>query len=125
MKVTISFRHLDHTDALDDRIHEKSEKLLKYLGGKTHIKWSCFVKQGQHWAEVDLSGPNYQYHATAHTDSLYKTIDVVMDKLERQLSKKKQKMKVRRHKSHSENILLDPEMAWAEYDEERFGDMAS
>jgi len=122
MKVTISFRHLEHTQALDERIHEKSEKLAKYIEGNTTIKWSCYVKEGNHYAEVMLNGPTFNYHATAHTDSLYKTIDIVVDKLEKQLSKKKDKWKGRRGKAAADLVILDPEAAWTDYDEDYYSD---
>jgi putative sigma-54 modulation protein len=118
MKVTITFRHLDHTPSLDERIHEKSDKLSKYLGGKSHIKWSCYVKEGNHYAEIDISGPNYSYHATGHTDSLYKTIDLVVGKIEKQLQKKKDKTKNKKKIAHKDLQINDPEMAWADYDED-------
>ena len=118
MKVTISFLHLEHTPALDERIHEKSEKLGKYLEGNHNIKWNCYVKEGNHYAEVSLSGPTFSYHAKGHSDSLYKTIDVVMDKLERQLSKQKDKWKERRSKSSQTPVALDPDLAWTDYDED-------
>ncbi|MDD0853824.1 ribosome-associated translation inhibitor RaiA [Halobacteriovorax sp. GB3] len=124
MKVTISFRHLDHTPALDERIHEKSKKLEKFLGGRSNIRWSCYVKQGNHYAEVELTGPNYSYHAAAHTDSLYKSIDKVMTKIEKQLQKKKEKVKGRRKNNGHELQCNDPEMAWADYDEDYFQDVA-
>ena len=80
MKVTITFRHLEHTPSLDERISEKSEKLNKYLGGRSHIKWGCHVKNGIHYAEVELLGPKFKYHATGKSDNLYKTIDLVSDR---------------------------------------------
>ena len=119
MKVTITFRHLDHTPSLDERIHEKSDKLSKFLGGKSHIKWSCYVKEGNHYAEVDLQGPNYNYHATGHSDNLYKTIDVVVGKIEKQLQKKKEKLTSKKARTpHKDLQINDPEMAWADYDED-------
>lgn len=119
MKVTISFLHLEHTDALDERIHEKSAKLEKFIDGDINLKWHCYVKEGNHYAEVELIGPSFRYHATGHTDSLYKTIDVVVDKLERQLSKKKSKWKANKQRKAGKDIeVYDPEMAWAEYDED-------
>ncbi|WP_127714726.1 ribosome hibernation-promoting factor, HPF/YfiA family [Halobacteriovorax sp. HLS] len=119
MKVTISFLHLEHTQALDERIHEKSAKLEKFIDGEIKLKWSCFVKDGQHYAEVDLNGPMFHYHATGHTDSLYKTIDVVVDKLEKQLSKRKGKWKNNKQRKAGKDIeVYDPEMAWGEYDED-------
>lgn len=119
MKVTITFLHLEHTQALDDRIHEKSAKLKKFIDGEINLKWSCYVKEGNHYAEVDLSGPTFHYHATGHTDSLYKTIDIVVDKLEKQLQKKKGKWKNSKHRQAVREMEInDPEMAWADYDED-------
>lgn len=119
MKVTISFLHLEHTEALDERIHEKSAKLKKFIDGEINLKWSCYVKEGNHYAEVDLNGPTFHYHATGHTDSLYKTIDVVVDKLEKQLSKKKGKWKNGRQKKPMNQLEInEPEIAWADYDED-------
>ena len=125
MKVTITFRHLDHTPSLDERIQEKSDKLSKFLGGKSHIKWSCYVKEGNHYAEVDLQGPNYNYHATGYSDSLYKTIDQVVSKIEKQLQKKKEKMTAKKSRqAHKDLQILEPDCAWGDYDEDYFNEAA-
>ncbi len=120
MKVTISFKHLDHTPALDERIHQKSQKLAKYFNGNTKIEWTCFVKEGNHHAEVSLKGPHFRYHASAHTDSMYKSFDQVVGKIEKQLSKKKGKWKNQIHKSQgAEIVIMDPEEAWASRDTDK------
>lgn len=122
MKVTITFLHLEHTPALDERIQEKSQKLNKYLNGKTHLKWNCFVKDGQHTAEVILIGPHFEYRASGSTDNLYKTIDVVMEKIEKQLSKRKDKMR-NRIKKAPELVVRDIDAAWTDYDEDNYDDV--
>lgn len=125
MKVTISFKHLDHTPSLDERIHEKSERLSKYFDGKSHIKWNCSVKEGTHYAEIDLSGPNYSYHATASSDNLYKSFDLVVAKIERQVQKKKEKTKIKKGKiSHRDLEILDPENAWMDYEDDQYNHSA-
>lgn len=123
MKVTISFLHLDHTEALDERIQEKSLKLDKYLDGRTHLKWSCSVSNGLHRAEVILIGPHFEYRASGVTDNLYKTIDVVMEKIEKQLSKRKDKMRSKIRKA-PELVVLEVEDAWSDYDEDHYDDLA-
>jgi putative sigma-54 modulation protein len=122
MKVTISFLHLEHTPALDERIHEKSQKLNKYLNGKTHLKWSCSVKEGQHLADVTLIGPQFEYRASGTSDNLYKTIDIVMDKIEKQLSKRKDKIRSRIKKMDAP-VVLDLQEAWSDYDEDHYDDV--
>lgn len=125
MKVTISFRHLDHTPSLDERIQEKSEKLGKYLGGKSHIKWGCHVKDGNHYAEVELIGPKFKYHATGKSDNLYKTIDLVVSKLEKQIQKKKEKLTAKKDRIQHKNLeILEQSDAWMDYNEEQFDDVA-
>ncbi len=125
MKVTITFRHLEHTPSLDERIHEKSERLSKYLGGKSHIKWSCSVKEGIHYAEVEISGPNYSYHATGSSENLYKSFDVVVAKIERQLQKRKDKITSKKSRpGHKDLQIMDPEAAWLDYDEDSIGNIA-
>lgn len=124
MKVTISFRNLDHTASLDQRIFEKSERLQKYLGGRCHLKWNCSTHQGEHLAEVDLIGPGIDYHARATSDSLYKSLDLVMSKIEKQLHKKKERSKSRRIKIEKNVQHLLPEVAWGDYDEDFFQDAA-
>ncbi len=118
MKITVSFINLEHTPSLDERIQEKSQKLAKYLGGKTHVKWSCYIKDNYHYAEIDLVGPSIECHATGKSQTMYKTIDQAINKLERQLNKKKEIFKNRMHRKGADLVILDPEMAWAEYDED-------
>ncbi|MFZ4712393.1 MAG: ribosome hibernation-promoting factor, HPF/YfiA family [Bacteriovoracaceae bacterium] len=91
MKITIAFKHLNHTEALDNRIKEKTQKLQKFFNGSFEVQWTCFVKDGEHIADVKLIGSNFEYFACAKSNSLYKTIDMAVNKLEAQVSKKKSK----------------------------------
>lgn len=124
MEITISFINLEHTPALDKRIREKSKKLDKYFEKNAHVKWSCYVKDNNHYAEVRVSGPNLDYHATAHTDSLYKTLDLTIDKLEKQLAKRKDKMKNKLHRKNIDVEYHNIDEAWAEHDDDDFGETA-
>lgn len=118
MKVTISFKNIEHTDSLDNRIQEKSEKLTKYFQGNTNVKWICSAKDGVHISELNLSGPHFEYHAKAQSDNLYKTLDMAVSKIEKQIIRKKEKLKNKMHRKRSELVILDPELAWSEYVEQ-------
>ncbi|MBP9673545.1 MAG: ribosome-associated translation inhibitor RaiA [Bacteriovoracaceae bacterium] len=100
MKVTITFKHLKHTPALDARIQEKSAKLKKYFEGSIQIKWICYVKEGAHYADINVSGIHARYHASAYSDNLYKALDLALDKIEKQIGKKKSKQKEHIHHKH-------------------------
>jgi putative sigma-54 modulation protein len=95
MKLKVSFKHLEHTPALDQKIQEKSERFSKYFDGKVSVAWTCWTDDHGHWAEIKLHGPSFDFFAKATSDNLYKCLDIVCDKLERQVEKKKSKMRNR------------------------------
>lgn len=98
MKLKITFKHLDHTPALDERIREKSEKFEKYFQGNTTVQWFCWVHNDEHWAEIKVHGPKFNFFAKACADNMYKSLDLVVDKMERQVEKQKDQ---KRNKMHS------------------------
>ena len=116
MKVTISFIHMEHTPALDERIHEKSSKFEKYFEGDGRIKWTCYVQDQKHYSEVHLYGPHGQWHATASADNLYKSLHLVVEKLEKQVDKTKSKFKNKIHRGKAHLEIHDPVEAWGDYD---------
>ena len=90
MDIKISFKHLEHTEALDQRIQEKSQHFSKYLNGKVDLQWICWVDdKGKHWAELKLLGPKINFFASSCEDSIYKCLDQVVSKVEKQIAKKK------------------------------------
>lgn len=116
MKVTIEFLHLDHTESLDQRITEKSEKFTKYFDRETNLKWTCSVKEGIHYAECVLKCGTVTYFAKGKADNLYKTIDLVCDKIEKQLVKKKEKTKNKLHRKRPHLVILEPDAAWGDFE---------
>lgn len=123
MEIKIVFKHIEHTESLDSRIKEKSQKLEKFLGGVSKLHWTCSVQDGTHKAEIKLMGPKYVYHSSGSSDSLYKALDLAVQKIERQLGKHKDKWKQRKGDTGLHDLeILEPEVAWQDYDEDSFDD---
>jgi putative sigma-54 modulation protein len=99
MNLKISFKHMHHTPALDQRIQEKSQKFEKYFQGQLKVDWHCWVHGDEHWAEVKVHGPKFDFFAKASADNLYKSLDLVVDKMERQMDKQKH---LKRDKLHQD-----------------------
>lgn len=112
MKVTISFLHMAHTESLDQKIKEKSKKLAKYFKKDPHVKWTCSVKNGVHTADVSVQGPKGFYQASSKTSCLYKTLDQVIHKLEKQIMKEKDQVKLRLHKKVETPDMHDLDSPW-------------
>ena len=108
MKVTISFRHIKHTKKLDGKIKEKSEKLSKFLEGKTILKWSCHYDDGHYYTETSLIGPKFEYHSHSSAENIYKSIELAYQKIQRQLQKEKSGATKCTRQGNLE--IMDPEM---------------
>ncbi len=118
MNVKISFKHLEHTPALDEKIQAKSKRFSKYIDGNVDVHWLCYVEDGNHTAEIKLLGPQFEYHAKAYSETMYKTLDMVVSKVEKQLHKKKDKWKDHIHHKH-DKILKEELVDELEKDEEK------
>ncbi len=98
MVVTISYRHLDPSPAIEEKIQQKVVRLKKFFHGNFNVDWTCSVDNDLHHSEVQISGDHFSFHASAERDNLYKTIDDAMDKIERQMAKKNGMQKDKIHR---------------------------
>lgn len=86
MNVNITFRHMEHTPALDQLIRDKSEKFSRWLGPQSNVHWTCWAEGPQHFSEVTIHSGNQEFFAKAHSDDLYKSIDITVNKIQNQLN---------------------------------------
>ena len=101
MKTIVSLHHIRRTPSLEERIARKSEKLAPFFGKKQDIRlhWHCGAKEGGYGVELDLSAFHSSFHAKAQSPQLYKAIDEVLEKIERQLKKRREKKSSSRKES--------------------------
>jgi putative sigma-54 modulation protein len=95
VKVSVTFRHTEPTDALKHYAEEKMHRLGKYFSQPldAHVVLSVESKERQ-TAEVELHAHGGMIHAKEQTEDLYAAIDLVTDNLKRQLKKQKDKIKL-------------------------------
>lgn len=117
MEIKISYKHLDSSPAIEEQVRTKATQLKKYFQGKMKVHWVCSVEKDIHSSEVKVTGSHFACHATAHSENLYKTFDEAIAKLEKQLSKRKDKVKV--HKK-TELAFVDEHVDGDEYADEAF-----
>ncbi len=122
MKIKITFKHLEHTEALDQKIQEKTNKLKKFFEGNIDVQWTCWVQEGKHFADVHLFGNNFEYKARAESDSLYKTLDLAIKKITTQVEKRKSKWKDHMHHQKNEQLkyLVQDHSVLVKVDEDEF-----
>lgn len=99
MILNMSFKHMEPSDSIKKFTEEKSEKLKKYFHGKIHMTWNFSVERQNQIAHCHLVGNHMDYFGEASTSDLYASIDMAIDKLEKQLRKHKEIVKDHLHRN--------------------------
>lgn len=89
MQVDVTFRHVKSSKALRAYAEEKLEKAKKYLSEPITAHVVLEVERDRHRARVDLSAHGATCQGEATTVDLYAAIDGVVDKIEKQLKRRK------------------------------------
>jgi putative sigma-54 modulation protein len=99
VKVSVTFRHTQPTAALKRYAEEKIHRIGKYFSRplEAHVILSVDAKDLQ-VAEVELHTHGNVIHGKEQTEDLYSAIDLMIDKLERQVKKLKEKTKLARRR---------------------------
>jgi putative sigma-54 modulation protein len=91
MNIIITGRHLDLTDNLKQYAEGKIKKFRKYLTNITEASIILSVEKYRHKAEVLLRVNGVNIQAESVTGEMYSSIDDVVEKLERQVKKHRDK----------------------------------
>ena len=106
MQVSVTFRNMESKDVWRDYVQEKIFKLKKYLDYPLEANVVLTTEKHRQIAEVNLTVNRLTINAREATEDMSSAIDGMVDKLERQLLKYKEK--IRRHKINS----ALPESSW-------------
>ncbi len=89
MNIAITFRHMAATDAVKKHAHDKVAKLQKFLRQAMTAQVTLSVEGPEHIADVSISSGSQHFHAKERSPDMYASIDVVIDKLDRQIQANK------------------------------------
>ena len=96
MQISISGHHLEVTDALNDYVHSKLERLTHHNDLITSINVILSVEKLIQKAEASIHVSGKDIFADAESEDMYAAIDALTDKLDRQLIKHKEKLRSHR-----------------------------
>jgi len=91
--IQITGRHLEVTQAIKDYVHKKFERLERHFDHITQIHVVLSVEKNDQIAEATIKVPHHpDFFAESSDANLYAAIDVLTDKLNRQILKHKEKI---------------------------------
>ncbi|MEQ8482907.1 MAG: ribosome-associated translation inhibitor RaiA [Pseudomonadales bacterium] len=97
MQLSISGHHIDVTDALKTYTTDKLAKLERHYDQMTNVHVVLSVEKAMQRAEATIHVSGAELFADADCDDMYAAIDMLVDKLDRQLIKHKEKTVNRHH----------------------------
>ena len=108
MNITLRGEKLKITDAMKEYADEKLERLNKYLDDSDNVKANIVVKVQNYKQKVEVTIPlkSFILRAEEVQDDFYSAIDIVVDKIERQIRKNKTKLQSKKIKN-SKEIVFD------------------
>ena len=92
MKVTVIAKNMELTDALKEIVQKKISKLEKYFEGNVEAKATLSVQKNRHKIEIMIPFNGVVLRGEESTSDMYKSLDLVEDKLERQIRKQKTRL---------------------------------
>jgi len=96
MKIKITGRHIDVSERLRDYAEKRISKLEKYFQQLIDIHLILYVEKLDHAAELVINGDSVQFHAREKAADLYSAIDLLIDKLDSQIGRYKERIQSRK-----------------------------
>lgn len=96
MQTSVTFKNIDPSDHLKDYVKDKLNRFDRLLDNPAEASAVLSVEKHRHIAEIKIFGDRLKINGKEETNDMYSAIDMVLDKLEKQIKKGKQKIRDRR-----------------------------
>jgi len=110
MQVAIRGKNIEITPALRDYVEKKITKITKFVDLPVSAQVNLYVERERHIAEVTAALNGLMLRGEESTLDMYASIDLVADKLEKQIHKYKGKFKKRAKETEVvDDVSTEPE----------------
>ncbi len=96
MRISVTFRHCDSSDEIRNYVETRLKKLEKYGDGPMDVNVVLTVAKFRNIAEVVVTGNGIKAAAKEEQDDMHSAIDLVSDKIEKQLKKFRERQRERK-----------------------------
>ena len=103
MQTSVTFKNLDSSDTLRSYVQEKLDRFDRLLDNPAEANVVLSVEKFRHMAEINIIGDRLTINGKEETIDMYSAIDMVLDKLEKQIKKSKEKIRERRSSAKARN----------------------
>lgn len=92
MQLNVSGHHVELTEAMQSYVENKMERLERHFDQVTNVNIILSVEKMRQKAEATIHITGNDVFANAEDENMYAAIDALVDKLDRQIKKHKEKL---------------------------------
>jgi len=107
MQTSVTFKNLDPSDHFRNYVSEKLNRFDKYFYNPGEANVVLSVEKFRNIAEVNIIGDRMTINGKEETEDMHAAIDMVLDKLDKQIKKNKQKLRDRRAPKGKSKSIMD------------------
>lgn len=106
MQTSVTFKNLEPSEHLKSYVGEKLNRFDKLLDNPAEAGVVLTVEKHRHIAEINIAGDRLIINGKEETGDMYSSIDMVLDKLEKQIKRSKQKIRDRRASAKGQTRVI-------------------
>ena len=107
MQIELTGHHIEITDSLRAYVNEKMARLERHFDKVSNIHVILAVENVSNKAEATVHMRGHDVFANCTEEDMYAAIDGLVDKLDRQVKKHKEKITNHLHNKHNNNYTLE------------------
>jgi putative sigma-54 modulation protein len=107
LQIHFTGRQMDVSNAMRQFVTEKLEKISKYWTSIQDISVTLSVEKYRHIAEIGVTGKPFSLNGMEVTSDMYASVGAVVEKLERQAKKQKEKIRDRKKVRGGKEAMLE------------------
>lgn len=117
MNITVNAKHTTLTDAIRDYSEKKIQRIAKYFDDNMDVHVNLNVEKNIHIAEIFVNVKGMFLKGIERSEDMYASIDMAVDKIERQVVKYKEKLTSRKNIENRES-MEDLKLSVYDYNED-------
>jgi len=106
MQTSVTFKNLDSSDTLKSYVEEKLDRFDRLLDNPAEANVVLSVEKFRHMAEINITGDRLSIIGKEETIDMYSAIDMVVDKVESQIKRYREKLKKRKSDGGSKPLVM-------------------
>lgn len=103
MNITVNTKNTTLTDAIREYTEKRISKISKYFDEKLDVHVNLDVEKNMQIVEIFVNVKGMFLKGIEKSEDMYASIDMAIDKIDRQLSKYKEKLQSRKHQDNKDH----------------------